>query len=72
VVLTNRSLSTIKIYKPEIRAPASESDDCTAAPLPPGGSCTMSLTFFLIRRDEAKDSSSQSGQISIPVSGNGI
>jgi hypothetical protein len=76
VVLTNRSPSTIKIYKPEIRAAARESDDCTAAPLPPGGSCTMSVTFFSIRPGRIQGvifiPNSQSGQISIPVSGNGI
>lgn len=76
VVLTNRSISTIKIYKPEIRATVRESDDCTAAPLPPGGTCTMSVTFFMIRPGRTQGlifiPNSQSGQISIPVSGNGI
>jgi hypothetical protein len=76
VVLTNRSNSTIKIYKPEIRAAARESDDCTAAPLSPGRSCSMSVTFFPIRPGRSQGviyiPNSQSGQISLPVSGNGI
>jgi hypothetical protein len=76
VVLTNRSLSTIKIYKPEIRAAVREWDDCTAAPLPPGGICTMSVTFFMIRPGRTQGlifiPNSQSGQISIAVIGNGI
>jgi hypothetical protein len=76
VVLTNRSLSTIKIYKPEIRAAVREWDDCIAAPLPPGGTCTMSVTFFMIRPGRTQGlifiPNSQSGQISIAVIGNGI
>jgi hypothetical protein len=76
VVLTNRSISTIKIYKPEIRAAVTESDDCTAAPLPPGGTCTISVKFFMIRTGRTQGlifiPNSQSGQISIPVFGNGI
>jgi hypothetical protein len=76
VVLTNRSLSSIKIYKPEIRATVRESDDCTAVALPPGGSCTMSVTFFMIRPGRTQGliyiPNSQSGLISIPVSGSGI
>jgi hypothetical protein len=75
VVLTNRSLSTIRIYKPEIRAAVREWDDCTAAPLPPGGSCTMSVTFFMIRPGRTQGLMfipNSFGQISIAVIGNGI
>lgn len=75
VVLTNRSPSAIKIYKPEIRASARESDDCTGDPLPPGGSCAMSVTFITIRPGRSVGviyiPNSQSGQITIAVSGNG-
>ena len=76
VVLTNRSSSTIKIYAPEIRAAARESDDCTASPLPPGGSCTMSVTFLVVQAGRSQGiiyiPNSQSGLISLPVFGNGI
>ena len=76
VVLTNRSDSTIKIYPPEIRAGARESDDCTASPLPPGGSCSISVTFLAIQPGRTQGiiyiPNSQSGQISLPVSGKGI
>ena len=75
VVLTNRSRATIKIYKPETYA-FRESDNCAAAPLPPGGSCTMSLTFSPIEPGRIQEvviiQNSESGTISLPVSGNGI
>ncbi|HEY4951600.1 MAG TPA: hypothetical protein VIH88_14790 [Candidatus Acidoferrales bacterium] len=76
VVLTNRSNGMIQIYKPENRAAARESDDCTASQLPPGGSCTMSVTFFAIRPGRSQGfifiPNSKSGQISLSVSGNGF
>jgi hypothetical protein len=76
VVLTNRTDSTIKIYAPEIRqAAARASDDCTGSPLPPGGSCTMSVTFLADQPGRCQGviyiPNSHSMQISLPVSGNG-
>jgi hypothetical protein len=76
IVLTNRSRSTITIYKLEIRAEVKESDDCTAVPLPPGGTCTISVTYIPYRAGRRQGliyiPNSQSGQISLPISGNGI
>jgi hypothetical protein len=76
VVLTNRSSTAIKVYPAEIRAPAEESDDCTASRLPPGGSCTMSITFLAVQPGPSERivyiPNSQSRLISLFVFGKGI
>ncbi len=76
VALTNHSLGAITIYKFEIRASVHESDDCTSAPIPPGGTCTISITFIPIRPGPSRGiiyiPNSRSGQLSFPISGNGI
>jgi hypothetical protein len=76
VTLTNHSLGAITIYKFEIRASVRESDDCTSAPIPPGGTCTISITFIPIRPGPSRGiiyiPNSRSGQLSFPISGNGI
>lgn len=76
VTLTNHSLATITIYKLDIRANVRESDDCTSAPLPQGGSCTVSVTFVPFRAGPSRGliyiPNSFSGILSLPISGNGI
>jgi hypothetical protein len=76
VILTNRSVSTITIYKFEIRAEVRESDDCTSAPLPPDGTCTISVTYVPYRAGPSRGiiyvPNSHTGMVSLPVSGNGI
>jgi hypothetical protein len=76
VVLTNHSNSTVTVGPAEIRAPVKESDDCTASPLPPEGSCSMSVTFFADRPGQSQGiiyiPNSHSGQISLFVFGKGI
>jgi hypothetical protein len=47
VTLTNQSDSSVTIFKIDIRADYdfNESDNCTVAPLPPGGTCIITVTF---------------------------
>jgi len=47
VTLTNQSDSSVTVFKIEIRADFdfNESDNCTVAPLPPGGTCIITVTF---------------------------
>jgi hypothetical protein len=76
VTLTNHSLGPITIYKFEIRAEVRESDDCTSAPLPPNGGCTISITFVPFRAGPSRGViyilNSFSVGPSLPVAGNGI
>jgi hypothetical protein len=76
VTLTNHTRGAITVYKFEIRAAVRESDDCTSAPLPPNGTCTISITFVPFRAGPSGGiiyiPNSHSGQLSLPVSGNGI
>lgn len=76
VTLTNHSLGAITIYKFEIRAEVKVSDDCTAAPLPPDGTCTISVKFVPFRARPSRGliyiPNSFSGMLSLPISGNGI
>jgi hypothetical protein len=76
VVLTNRYNFTVTVGAAEIRAPAKVSDNCTATPLPPGGSCTMSVTFLANVPGQNQGMiyipNSQSGLISLFVFGKGI
>jgi hypothetical protein len=76
VTLTNHSLGAITIYKFEIRASVRESDDCTSAPLPPDGGCTISITFVPSRAGPGGGliyiPNDFSGTLSLPISGNGI
>jgi hypothetical protein len=76
VTLTNHALGEITIFKLEVRAPVRESDDCTSGPLPPGGSCMISITFTPFRPGPNQGviyiPNSQSGMLSLPISGNGI
>ena len=76
VTLTNHALGEITVFKLEVRAPARESDDCTSAPLPPDGSCTISITFLPFRAGPSQGviyiPNSFSGMLSLPISGNGI
>jgi hypothetical protein len=76
VTLTNHALGEITVFKLEVRAPVRESDDCTSAPLPPDGSCTISITFMPFRAGPNQGviyiPNSFSGMLSLPISGNGI
>jgi hypothetical protein len=76
VALTNHAYGAITIYKFEIRAEVRESDNCTSAPLPPDGACTISVTFLPSRRGPSQGliyiPNGFSGQVSLPIIGNGI
>ena len=76
VTLANHSFGEITVFKLEVRAPVRESDDCTSAPLPPDGSCTISITFTPFRAGPNLGviyiPNSHSGMLSLPISGNGI
>jgi hypothetical protein len=76
VILTNRSPSTITIYKLEIRAGVKESDDCTSASLLQTATCTISVIHSPYRAGRGSGliyvRNSYDGGLSIPVFGNGI
>jgi hypothetical protein len=78
VTLTNQSDSSVTIFKIDIRGDYdfNESDNCTVAPLAPGGTCTITVTFSPHRvgtvtnaRIDLPNSYDQSS--SVDLSGNG-
>jgi hypothetical protein len=76
VTLTNNSEDLITVYKFDVRAAVRETDDCTAVPLPPKGSCTISIIFTPFGSGPGQGviyiPNSFSGMLPLPILGNGI
>jgi hypothetical protein len=76
VTLTNHANGPVTIYKLQILGDFKETDDCTAAPLSSGGTCTITVTFAPYRTGPSQatiDLPNNGGQTSsILLSGRGI